>query len=62
MANQIGLFFRAQGDAAVVNGVADHIKKYWDPSMRKAILAYCDAGGTDLEPNVHKAIEKLRHT
>ena len=31
MANQIGWFFRSQGHDLAVAGVADHIKKFWDP-------------------------------
>jgi formate dehydrogenase subunit delta len=60
MANQIGKFFDSQGDKAAVEGVASHIKKFWDPRMRNAILAHLDAGGAGLDPNVKAAIEKLR--
>lgn len=60
MANQIGKFFAAQGDEAAVAGVADHLKKFWDPRMRAQILAHVDAGGAGLEPNVAAAVAKLR--
>jgi formate dehydrogenase subunit delta len=60
MANQIGSFFRTQGEAAAVAGTADHIKKFWDPRMRAAIFAHVDAGGAGLEPNVRRAIEQLQ--
>jgi len=60
MANQIGKFFRTQGPGKVVPGVADHIRKFWDPRMRTAILAHLDAGGAGLEPDVRDAIAALR--
>lgn len=60
MANQIGAFFRSQGDEAAVQGTAEHIKKFWDPRMRKAILAHLDAGGEGLDQHVVKAIQKLK--
>ena len=60
MANQIGKFFQSQGHDKAVPGIADHIKKFWDPRMRKAIFAHLDSGGTGLDPNVRDALETLR--
>ncbi len=60
MANQIGTFFASQSDQAAVTGTAEHIRKFWDPRMRKMIFAYLDAGGAELNPNVRKAIESLK--
>ena len=60
MANQIGKFFESQGHDHAVPGIAEHIKKFWDPRMRKMIFAHLDAGGAGLEPNVRAAIESLR--
>lgn len=60
MANQIGWFFRSQGHDLAVVGVADHIKKFWDPRMLKQIFAHLDAGGAGLDPNVHEALKKLK--
>ena len=45
MANQIGKFFQSQGHDRAVPGIAEHIKKFWDPRMRKAIFVHLDAGG-----------------
>ncbi len=61
MANQIGTFFRSQGHDKAVPGIADHIKKFWDPRMRKAIFAHLDAGGSGLDPNVREALETLKN-
>jgi formate dehydrogenase subunit delta len=60
MANQIGWFFRSQGHDHAVSGIADHIHKFWDPRMRKAIFAHLDAGGAGLDPNVKEAIASLK--
>jgi formate dehydrogenase subunit delta len=59
MANQIGAFFRSQGEAAAVAGTAEHIKKFWDPRMRATILAHLKAGGAGLDPPVRQALAGL---
>jgi formate dehydrogenase subunit delta len=60
MANQIGTFFRSQGHDKAVPGIAEHIRKFWDPRMRKGILAHLDAGGAGLDPDVRDAIAALK--
>lgn len=60
MANQIGKFFQSQGEARAVPGIADHIKKFWDPRMRTAIFAHMDNGGAGLDPLVLAALLKLK--
>ncbi|MGJ4929745.1 formate dehydrogenase subunit delta [Bradyrhizobium sp. HKCCYLS2038] len=60
MANQIGKFFQSQGHDKEVAGVAEHIKKFWDPRMLKTIYAHHDAGGAGLDPAVNEAIGKLK--
>ena len=60
MANQIGKFFESQRADEVVPGIANHIKKFWDPRMREAIFAYMDAGGEGLDPPVREALDKLK--
>ncbi len=60
MANQIGKFFQSQGDDKAVPGIAEHIRKFWDPRMRSAILAHLDAGGAGLDSDVRSAVEALR--
>jgi formate dehydrogenase subunit delta len=61
MANQIGAFFKSQGQGKAVPGIAEHIRKFWDPRMRKAILAHLDAGGSGLDPSVRDALETLKN-
>ena len=60
MANQIGKFFQSQGHEKAVPGIAEHIRKFWDPRMRTSIFAHLDAGGAGLDPFVREAIEKLK--
>ncbi|MGJ4885717.1 MULTISPECIES: formate dehydrogenase subunit delta [unclassified Bradyrhizobium] len=60
MANQIGKFFQSQGQEKEVAGVAEHIKKFWDPRMLKTIYAHHDAGGAGLDPAVKEAIGRLK--
>jgi len=59
MANQIGAFFATQKGDAAVHGIADHLKKFWDPRMREALLAHAKAGGEGLNPRVRSAAEQL---
>jgi formate dehydrogenase subunit delta len=59
MANQIGKFFAGQGEAKAIAGIANHLEKFWDPRMRRAIGAHLDAGGTGLDPLVKRAVESL---
>ena len=46
MANQIGDFFASFPDRAeALDGVATHIKKFWEPRMRRALLEHLDSAG-----------------
>ena len=38
MANQIGKFFQSQGHDKAVPGIADHIKKFWEPGCARRSL------------------------
>jgi formate dehydrogenase subunit delta len=58
MANNIASFFEAEPDPAKgAKGVADHLKNFWDPRMRREILRYADEqGGKGLKDIVLKAL------
>ena len=60
MANQIADFFRTQPDEAAVAGVADHIKSFWNPVMRRQIYAHLDAGGEGLGDLALRGLQQLR--
>ncbi|GBG15319.1 formate dehydrogenase subunit delta [Novimethylophilus kurashikiensis] len=61
MANQIGQFFEAEPDRKQAEqDIASHIKRFWDPRMRKAIVAYSEESGTELNEIVNAAIKEHR--
>lgn len=60
MANDIGAYFRAEPDhAAAVAGIATHIRRFWEPRMRRRLHAHAAAGGAGLDPLVREAIAVL---
>ncbi len=59
MANQIGRFFATQKRDTAVAGIEDHIQKFWDPRMRRAIIAQLADGSIQLDPLVREAVEKI---
>jgi formate dehydrogenase subunit delta len=63
MANQIAQFFSAYPEEDAVEGVRDHLDKFWPPSMRKELVAI--TGGLipaehELHPLVLQAARLLR--
>lgn len=62
MANQIGQFFEAMPDRPeALEGIALHIKKFWEPRMRRDLLAHVDGeGGAGLSGMVSEAIRDHR--
>lgn len=53
MANQIGEFFAAYPPGQREEGVRNHLRHYWDPRMRDALLAHvAQTGGEGLAPHV----------
>jgi formate dehydrogenase subunit delta len=62
MANQIAANFAAQGEAKAVSAIADHIRKFWDPAMRRKFLALADKPGVELHPYLRKAVRLLVQT
>ena len=57
MANQIGDFFESMPDPVEAQeGIATHIKKFWEPRMRKAIMEHIDAGGEGMKDIVVEAL------
>jgi formate dehydrogenase subunit delta len=60
MANQIGKFFVSQRTDKAAAAIAEHLRKFWDPRMRAAIIAHVAAGGDGLDPSVRNAVDMLR--
>jgi formate dehydrogenase subunit delta len=60
MANDIANFFRGASDpGAGARNVADHLRRYWDPRMRKQIIAHFDAGGSGLSDLAREGVAQL---
>ena len=63
MANRIGEFFDSMPDRnEALDGVADHIRRFWEPRMRRRLLEALDrpdAAGIQMSPIVKEAL--LRH-
>jgi formate dehydrogenase subunit delta len=64
MANQIGDFFGAWPDPQQARDeIASHLKRFWDPRMRREIIDYVrDEGGMGLAQIVIEAIKQLEPT
>jgi formate dehydrogenase subunit delta len=65
MANRIGDFFESMPDHdEALGGVADHIRRFWEPRMRRELLATLDeapdAHGLALSGFVREALVKHR--
>ena len=62
MVNDIASFFNSEPDHQVaLDGVAGHIRRSWDPRMRRALLSYIDEqGGDGLRPMVRESIDLNR--
>ena len=60
MANNIEAFFRSEPDRdAAVAGIEGHIRRFWEPRMRNAIVAYLQAGGAGLGDLATLAVRRL---
>jgi len=60
LANEISIQFAHLDPADGAARVAKHMHDFWDPRMLRALLAYIDAGATDLDPLAIAAAERLR--
>ena len=60
MANQIGKFYAPQKQVEPAAAITTHIRKFWDPRMRAAIIAHLDHGGEGLDEIVMQAVERLK--
>ncbi len=61
MANRIGQFFEAMPERdEALEGIANHLQKFWDPRMRRQFLALVDEGHTDISDIVRLAMQAHR--
>lgn len=60
MANEIGAFFAATPDREqAARDIANHLKRYWDPRMRRQIVAQYRQGGEGFNEDVRRAVALL---
>ena len=60
MANDIGAFFDAEPDKVeAARGVANHLRRFWDPRMRRQIVAHYRSGGSGLKDVSRAAVAML---
>jgi formate dehydrogenase subunit delta len=60
MANDIGAFFNAEADKTeAAKNVASHLRRFWDPRMRRQIVAHYREGGAGLDDVVRSAVRLL---
>jgi formate dehydrogenase subunit delta len=60
LANEIAIQFAHLDFADGAARVAKHMRDFWEPRMLRALFAYKDAGGGDLDPLAAAAVEQLR--
>jgi formate dehydrogenase subunit delta len=59
MVNQIEGFFRSEPDReAAIAGIENHLRRFWEPRMRRAIIAHVKAGGEGLGEFAKAAVER----
>ncbi|MCC6474696.1 MAG: formate dehydrogenase subunit delta [Burkholderiales bacterium] len=61
MANQIETFFRAEADPdAAVAGIESHLRRNWEPRMRRALAAALGSGeAAELGSLARLAVQRL---
>jgi formate dehydrogenase subunit delta len=63
MANDIGNFFRAEPNREdAIDGIANHISRFWTPRMREKLLARMRQGETGLDELPRAALLKVTTT
>ncbi len=59
MANQIARNLAAQGGDEAIGMVAEHIRNFWDPSMRRRIIALANERRDSLSPIAAAAVDRV---
>ena len=59
MANQIAIYFSSYPREQAIAGIADHLKKFWEPRMRRRIIRYVSDGEPGLHELVPEAVKRL---
>jgi formate dehydrogenase subunit delta len=60
MANEIGGFFDTlPNHEEAVTSMTQHLRNFWEPRMRREIIAYARSDGAELLPIAREAIARL---
>lgn len=60
MANNIGSFFKSEPDRELaIKGVEQHIRNFWEPRMRTAIIAHAQTHSDEMLDIVAEAVKRL---
>ena len=60
MANEIAAFFNGASEPGhAAESVALHLRRFWDPRMRKQIISYVREGGEGLTETARAGVELL---
>lgn len=58
-ANQIALYFASFPREEAIEGVRDHIEKFWERRMKDQLIAYIARGGAGLHELVLEAVKRM---
>jgi len=60
MANQIEDFFRSEPQRELaIAAIETHLRRFWEPRMRRSIMAHVEAGGDGLGELAISAVRRL---
>ena len=59
MVNEIAAFFAGEDPNAAAPNVANHLRRYWDPRMRKQITEHARSGGSGLSQAAKQGVELI---
>ena len=59
MVNEIAAFFAGEDPSKAAENVANHLRRYWDPRMRKQIIEHAGSGGEGLSQVARAGVELI---
>lgn len=59
MVNEIAAFFAGEDPTMAAQNVANHLRRYWDPRMRRQIVEHASKGGEGLSPVAKAGVELI---
>ena len=59
MVNEIAAFFAGEDPGKAAENVANHLRRYWDPRMRRQIVEHATLGGEGLSQVGRAGVELI---